>query len=127
MNRFFVLLLLALATSSSHAQVFTGENLNQPFVIHGRLNECNGSALLRIWIVGSKRKLYVDADSPWLDNMRKQFNVGNGSFSREIFGDFTVEPLAPDIQGHMRPVRILDLTHIVVTEDGKVVIKEDEL
>jgi hypothetical protein len=119
---------MALATGPSYAEVFTGENLNQPFVIHGRLDECVvGSALERIWIVGSKRKLDVNADSPALDRLRRRFLAGHGSFSRTIFADFMVEPLAPDIKGHMRPVRVLDIKHIVVTEDDKVVVTTDKL
>ena|SRR5205809_1408505 len=83
---------------SLQAEVFTGEDRNEEFAVHGRLSVYNGSATLRIWIVGSKRILYVSGDrTPALDRINKFFEDGDGWFSRDIFADFTVEPLAPDI------------------------------
>ena len=83
---------------------------------------------MRIWIVGSKRMLYVTGDpTPALDRVNKFFGDGGSWFDREIFADFTVEPVAPDEKGHMRPVRILAVRHVVVARDGKVIAKRDEL
>jgi len=48
---------------------------------------------------------------------------GQGWFNRDIYGDFTVEPLAPDKKGHMRPVSLLAVKNVVITKDGKVVSK----
>jgi len=108
-------------------QVFTGEDRNDQFTVHGRLSVYNGSANLRIWIVGSKRMLYIAGDStPALERINKFFGDGDGWFSRDVFADFTVEPVAPDIKGHMRPVRVLAVKHVVVTKDGKVIsIRQD--
>src|SRR6266581_3566827 len=54
-----VFFVLKRSSASERKEVFTGENLNQPFTVHGRLRVYNGSANLRIWIIGSTRMLYV--------------------------------------------------------------------
>jgi len=82
---------------------------------------------MRIWIIGSKRMLYVGAESPTLEKLNKLFDDGDGWFTRDVFGDFTVEPLVPDIKGHMRPVRLLDVKNVVITHEGKVVSKKNAL
>src|SRR5258708_4906782 len=122
----FIIFLFASGPSWAK-ETFTDENLNRPFTIHGRLRNYNGGANLRIWIVGSKRMLYVGAESPALDRINKLFGDGGGWFTRDIFGDFTVEPLAPDTKGHMRPVRILVVKNVVITREGEVVEKKDAL
>jgi hypothetical protein len=128
MRTILTIVSVTLAISSLQAAVFTGENQNEPFTIHGRLSSYNGAATLRIWIVGSKRMLYVAGEStPALERIKNFFDDGEGWFTREIFADFTVEPLAPDIKGHMRPVRILGAKHVVITREGKVIAKRDEL
>ena len=110
------------------AGVFTGEDQNGQFTVHGRLSCYNGGSTLRIWIVGSKRMLFVAGDStPALDRVNKFFGDGGGWFTRDIFADFTVEPLAPDIKGHMRPVQILAIKHVVVAKDGAVILQEAEM
>src|SRR5262245_19819243 len=110
------------------AEVFTGENRNDRFTIHGRLSCYNGGSSLRIWIIGSKRMLYVAGDpTPALDRINKVLGEDGGWFTRDIFADFTVEPLEPDKKGHMRPVRILDVTRVVITKDDKVTAKRDRL
>lgn len=113
---------------SSHAEVFTGENQNQPFTVHGRLSCYNGGSTFRIWIVGSKRMLYVAGDgTPALERVNKLFGDGDGWFTREIFAAFTVEPLARDQKGHMRPIRILAIKRVVITREGKVLSRRKEL
>jgi hypothetical protein len=112
--------------------VFTGEKLMQPFVIHGRLSAYNGNPTLRIWIVGSKRILGIMApEGKEGDLVPKKildvFDDGQGWFTREMYADFTVEPLAPDIQEHMRPVRILDAKNVVVTSGDTVLWTKKEL
>jgi hypothetical protein len=47
--------------------------------------------------------------------------------SPDIFADFTVEPLAPDKKGHMRPVRIIEVKGLVITKNGKVTAKRAQL
>ena len=82
---------------------------------------------MRIWVVGSKRLLYVGGESPALEKVNKILGDGDGWFTRDIFGDFTVEPLAPDIKGHMRPVRILGVKNVVIARDGKILSKKKAL
>jgi hypothetical protein len=57
MRMFVVIALLVLLPLGLHSEVFTGEALNKPFTIHGRLHYYNGGGEMRIWIVGSKRIL----------------------------------------------------------------------
>jgi hypothetical protein len=121
------LLMLAVETNT-RSEVFTGENLNERFTIHGRLSCYNGGSALRIWIVGSKRLLYIAGDStPALEKINMIFGDGEGWFTRDIFGDFTVEPLAKDIKGHMRPVRVLGVKNVVIARDGKVLSRKKAL
>jgi hypothetical protein len=79
------------------AEVFTGEDRNDQFTIHARLNCYNGSANLRIWVIGSRRMLYIADDSPASQRINKYLSDGGGWFDRDIYADFIVEPLAPDI------------------------------
>jgi hypothetical protein len=116
----------------SAADVFTGESLDRPFVVHGRLCAYNGAPSLRIWIVGSTRILGVSApEGKEEEAMPKAlsgiFEDGEGWFTREFYGDFTVEPLRPDQKGHMRPVRILSVKNLVVVKDGKIVLMRKAL
>lgn len=128
MRNFLAIILALLLAGSLRGQMFTGEDRNDQFIVHGRLSCYNGGSNLRIWIVGSKRMLYIAGDStPALDRINKFFGDGDGWFTRDVFADFTVEPLAPDIKGHMRPVRVLAVKHVVITKDGKVISKRDEL
>jgi hypothetical protein len=128
MNKILVLTIFLVAGSPSWAkEVFTGENMNGPFTVHGRLSVYNGSANLRIWVVGSKRLLYFGGESSALGKINNIFGDGEGWFNRDIFGDFTVEPLAKDIKGHMRPVRLLGVKNLVITRDGKVISRKKVL
>ena len=123
---FITLLLLA---GSLPAEVFTGENRNDQFTIHGRLHYYNGSGGMRIWIVGSKRMLEVAGDSDESGKINAIFSDGGGYFSRTIYADFTVEPLRPDIKGAMRPVRIVKVKNVVIErdEDKKLLVIRKEL
>jgi len=130
MKTLLAVMLMLLATTAPWSEVFTGEKLNEPFTIHGRLSCYNGGSTFRIWIIGSKRMLYVPFDStctPALERVNKLFGDGGGWFTREIYADFTVEPLETDIKGYMRPIRILAIKRIVITRDGEVIAKRDEL
>ncbi|EEF60874.1 hypothetical protein [Pedosphaera parvula] len=128
MNKLLALLMIVFACSPLWAkEVFTGEVLNAPFTIHGRLSNYNGSANMRIWIIGSKRMLYAAGESPALERINQFFGDGGGWFSCDIYGDFTVEPLVPDTKGSMRPVRILEVKNLVITREGKVVSKRKTL
>jgi hypothetical protein len=128
MKHFLFLITTVFLATSLPSQVFTGEDRDDQFTVHGRLSVYNGSANLRIWIIGSKRMLYIAGDNtPASERINKFFGDGGGWFTRDVFADFTVEPLTPDIKGHMRPVRVLGIKHVVVTKDGKVVSKREDL
>jgi hypothetical protein len=127
-----LILSLLLCRALSAAEVFTGESLDVPFVIHGRLSAYNGNPALRIWVVGSKRVLGVSApEGKEEEAMPKAlvdiFRDGEGWFTREFYGDFTIEPLQPDQKGHMRPVRVLSVKNLVVVKEGKVVLMRKTL
>ena len=62
-----------------------------------------------------------------MEKINKFFSDGDGWFTREVFADFTVEPLASDTKGYMRPVRILDIKRVVITREGNVIAQIDEL
>lgn len=128
MRTILAFITVVLLAESLQGEVFTGENQNDQFTIHGRLSCYNGGSTFRIWIIGSKRMLYVAGDTtPALERLNKFFGDSDGWFTRDIFADFTVEPLDPDIKGHMRPIRILAIKHVVITKDGKVIAKKEEL
>ncbi len=112
-------------------EVFTGEDLNESFEIHGRLQCYSGNPSLRIWIIGSNRVLgvkQVDENDPEKPAIPQRlfdiFNDGRGWFSKIMYGDFTIEPLRNDIKGAMRPVKVLSVRNLVVTLDGEVIIDE---
>jgi hypothetical protein len=128
MKKPLFILMAFLVMGSMRAEVFTGESRNDQFTIHGRLSCYNGGSTFRIWIVGSKRMLYVAGDTtPALARLNEFFADGDAWFKRDIFADFTVEPLVSDIKGHMRPVRIINIKHVVISSDGKVIARRDEL
>jgi hypothetical protein len=115
----------------SQDEVFTGEDLNEPFEIHGRLQCYNGSPSLRIWIIGSNRILgvrQVDENDPEKPSIPQRlfdiFNDGRGWFIKIMYGDFTVEPLGHDIKGTMRHIKVLSVKNLVVTLNGEVIIDE---
>lgn len=119
MHFHLISLLLLFPCISSAATAFTGESSNLPFVIHGRLSAYNGNPTLRIWIIGSHRILGVASEEGKESEaipktLGDVLNNGEDWFTREFYGDFTVEPLQPDIKGRMRPIRILAVKNLVV-------------
>jgi len=79
--------------------------------VHGRYVIANGSGVRRIWIIGTHRVVHMyDEDMtalpPPLD--RQTWN------SPDLYGDFRICPLARDIPGHSRPVRIRGVRRLVV-------------
>jgi hypothetical protein len=117
-----------LFTTGFAGEVFTGENRNDQFTIHGRLSCYNGGSTYRIWVIGSKRMLYVAGDrTPAIERLNKYFTDSDSWFTHDIFADFTVEPLAPDKKGYMRPVRVIAIKRVVVAKEGKLIAKRAEL
>src|SRR6516162_6689718 len=109
--------LLVLLPIGLHSEVFTGEALNTPFTIHGRLHYYNGGGEMRIWIVGSKRMLSVK-DGPANQKLNWILGEDRDVFSRTIYGDFAVDPTEPDTKGHMRHVRVLNVKNVIVERDA---------
>ena len=128
MRVFITLLLVLFISRDARPEVFTGDELNTPFTVHGRLRNYMGFAQMRIWIIGSTRMLGVNEDTAEAKKIAELFPNG-GWFDYSVYGDFTVEPLAPDIKGHKRPVRIIKIRNIVVERDsdGAIVLTKKEL
>jgi hypothetical protein len=120
--------LLVLVPIGLHSEAFTGEALNTPFTVHGRLHYYNGGGEMRIWIVGSKRMLSV-VDGPANQKLNAVLGEDGDVFSRTIYGDFTVEPTEPDTKGHMRHVRVLNVKNVIVERDAdnKILATKKEL
>ena len=70
--------------------------------------------------------LYVGDESPALEKINRILGDGD-PFTCDIFGDFNVEPLAPDIKDHMRPARITGVKNVVISREGKVLSKKKAL
>jgi hypothetical protein len=72
----------------------------------------NGAPAVRIWEIGTRRILGVAqptqslADLP--DNVRRLWaaNGDEAMWSADLYGDFTVCPLAPSRPGRMQPVAL---------------------
>jgi hypothetical protein len=83
-----------------------------PIKVHGRLYASNGGGTgFRIWIVGTKRIVWL---SPKIepavpDAIRNAFKP----FDEQLYGDFTLVPLAPDRPGVMREVCLVSGEHVV--------------
>ena len=129
---FIALLLNFSILNAEKEEVFTGEELNEPFVVHGRLQCYNGNPSLRIWIIGSNRILGIsereeyqeEGVEPIPQRLIDIFREDRGWFTKKMYGDFLVEPLAPDIKGHMRPIRVLGVENLVVTLNDEIIIDE---
>lgn len=87
--------------------------------IHGRLSYYNGTPFARIWVIGTNRLLSVNQTDDVPDMPKELRDLM--TFGREMFADFSVEPLERSRPGWMQRVRIVSATRIRVLEDGKVI------
>jgi hypothetical protein len=74
-----------------------------PITVHGRLYGANGGGSgFRVWIVGTKRIVWLTPkiDPAMPDAIRQAF----APFEQDLYGDFTLVPLAPNRPGVMREV-----------------------
>lgn len=74
-----------------------------PITVHGRLYGANGGGSgFRVWIVGTKRIVWLTPkiDPAIPDAIRHAFKP----FEEDLYGDFTLVPLAPNRPGVMREV-----------------------
>lgn len=105
------------------------------FTIHGRLRQYMGGYPYAIWIVGTKRYLAINQSEPEVfdmpDALFELFAPNEpGSqrcYEQEIFADFVVQPVTPYKEGEMQIVRIISANNIVMTENGKVILKKESL
>lgn len=112
---------LLIFTFSSHARI------NAPrLTVHGRLTFYNGTPSWRIWVVGTKRLLGVRQSGNEVPDVPKEL-LNLISPDRDVFADFTVEPLTRDEPGTMRFVRVVSVSKIVVAQDNKIVLKRAKL
>jgi hypothetical protein len=130
MNRLITIFAFCIfCTLATAEESLAHESENGRFWVHGRLSAWNGTPTFRIWVVGTKRILGViqDPKSPNSDypEMPKElmdiFFAQVAIFGTDIYGDFLIEPLAPDEKGAMRPVRVITSKKLVVTYGGKIV------
>jgi hypothetical protein len=96
------------------------------FTVHGRLSFYNGTPSFRIWIVGTKRILGIRQHGNEQPDVPKDLR-DLISLDRDVFADFTVEPLTHSEPGVMQTVRVLSASKIVVTEGNKIVLRKDKL
>ena len=119
---------LVLLPIGLRSEVFTGEALNTPFTIHGRLPYYDGGGEMRIWIVGSTRILSVE-DAPANQKLNAILGEDGDVFSTTVYGDFTVDRTEADTKGHMRHVKILAAKNLVIERDAdqKILVIKKEL
>ncbi|MBN8812481.1 MULTISPECIES: hypothetical protein [unclassified Sphingomonas] len=84
--------------------------------VHGRLFASNGNPAMRIWVVGTKRILGIDADEDLLldrlpANVRKLWAPTGNLFNASIYGDFRVCARKPQRPGVMQ--------RVIVTHAGR--------
>jgi hypothetical protein len=124
----FLLLFVAFVFLDGLHLVFA-EQTNETFVVHGRLCYYNGTPSCRIWIVRTKRLLGVfesidsGSEEPTMPKELKDLM----SWDKDVFANFVVQPLTPYKQGVMQTVRIVSASKIVVTENGKTILRKDKL
>jgi hypothetical protein len=100
----------------------TPENAAVCYWAHGRLSAYNGTPTFRLWKIGSHRILGIysgpDAEKlDELDNEHPQFPSSVSRvlkpFSNQIFADFEICPLEPEVAGSMQAACIESAKNIV--------------
>ena len=99
--------------------------------VHGRLGSGNGTPSCRSWVVGSNRKLGVrelqDETPDMPETLLKLLAYGKSEDYRAVYADFQVEALTPDKPDHMRMVRVITASKIVVTNGKEIIIMKEHL
>ena len=95
------------------------ESLSDPpgssVTVHGRLYAANGGGSgFRIWLVGTRRIVWLSPriDPPMPEVILRLFKT----FDEELYGDFTLVPLAPDRPGLMREMCFVSAGKLVVRD-----------
>ncbi|HWV99198.1 MAG TPA: hypothetical protein VNZ64_05835 [Candidatus Acidoferrum sp.] len=120
--RLVFILALALLSGSG---ALCADKASFAFTVHGRLSFYNGTPSFRIWIVGTKRILGIRQNGNEQPDVPKDLR-NLISLDRDVFGDFTVEPLTPSEPGVMQTVRVLSVSKIVLIEGNKIVLRKDK-
>jgi hypothetical protein len=120
-----LLFILALALLSGSGPL-RADKEGSAFTVHGRLSFYNGTPSFRILIVGTKRILGIRQHGNEQPDVPKDLR-DLISLDRDVFADFTVEPLTPSEPRVMQTVRVLSASKIVVTEGNKIVLRKDKL
>lgn len=101
----------------------TPENASACYWTHGRLSFYNGTPSFRLWKIGTRRILGIysgpDAEKrDELDNEHPEFpaNVERvfNPLSNQIFADFEICPLEPEVAGTMQAACIESAKNLVV-------------
>ena len=93
--------------------------------VHGRLFAANGTPSLRIWPIGTRRLLGIHDDAspealpPGLRGDRAPSMGATDDGRVEVYGDFTVCPLALDRPGHMQMVTLKAVSRARWMRGGK--------
>jgi hypothetical protein len=81
--------------------------------------------------VGSTRKLGVhelqDEAPDMPEPLLKLLAYGRSGEYRAVYADFQVEALTPDKPGHMRMIRVISASKIVVTNDKGIIIMKGHI
>ena len=88
------------------------------YQVHGRIQAGNGTPLIRIWKVGTKRMLGVpygeedgDPEIVSLPDVIEKIDILN----QAVFADFVVCPLTREKPGAMQMVCVESATHLVIS------------
>ncbi len=101
----------------------TPENSATCYWVHGRLNFANGNPSIRVWKIGT-RHIFGIISGPgaekWIseDSLHPELpaNVDRAfkSISTQLFADFEICPLEPEVTGEMQAACIESAKNIVV-------------
>ena len=80
---------------------------------HGRLSSQNGIAL-KIWLIGTTRRVGVDDDFNDLPPIVRKYLIMGSPDDSYIYRDFDICPLEPDTPGHLRQVCVIGAQKLVV-------------
>jgi hypothetical protein len=88
------------------------------YQVHGRIQAGNGTPMIRIWKVGTKRMLGVpygeeDGD-PEIASLPETI-INTDIRDQNVFGDFVVCPLTKERPGAMQMVCVESATHLVLS------------
>jgi hypothetical protein len=84
------------------------------FKHHGRLTAYSNGIAVRLWLIGTTRVVHPEGDLKLPPDFDKYLDPTPPNSYGNIYGDFEICPLEPDIAGHMRSVRVASAERLVV-------------